>query len=88
MTKAKRPTLIVRGVMRDFGKNWVWTNKHKTMRSVKCYSGGKEKDARLLVAVEKALKKAGYKMLGTNTMKYSDDRGYGPINSFIVRLPL
>lgn len=84
----KRPTLVVREVMKLFGKSPnIWTNKYKTMRSVKCYSGGKAKDARMMVVVEKALKKAGVKMISAGPSKFTHP-GYGVITSFIVRLPL
>jgi len=88
----KRPTLIVREVMREFGKRDVWTNKYKTMRAVKCYAArgraGERNDAKMREAIEKALAKVGVKIVGVNTMAYSDARGYGPHNSYIVRLPL
>ena len=86
-TVAKRPTLIVREVMRKHGKTMIWTNKYRTMRSVKCYSSNKAKDIKLASAIENALRKAGVKMIGFNYPIYNFP-GYGPIGGFIVRLPL
>ena len=86
-TVAKRPTLIVREVMREHGRRMIWTNKHRTMRSVKCYSGGKAKDMKLANAIEKALRKASVMMIGFNFPIFNHP-GYGPIGGFIVRLPL
>lgn len=33
----KRPTLVVRSIMRSMGHTMIWTNKYKTMRTVKCW---------------------------------------------------
>jgi hypothetical protein len=87
MTKTKRPTLIVREVMRRFGKTWLYTNKYKTMRTVKCYAGKPRNDIKMVEAIKRALKKVGIKPEIRQT-SYFNERFYSPMESLIVQLPL
>ena len=41
------PTLAVRRAMQSMGYHVVYTNKYKTMRTVKCYGSGPELEGRL-----------------------------------------
>ena len=88
-TVAKRPTLIVREVMRKYGKTMIWTNKHKTMRSVKCLQSNRpaNKDRKMLDEILRALKKAKV-TASYNLTFYGDHYGWGPRDSIIIQLPL
>ena len=79
-----RPTLIVRQIMQQFGKSYIFTNKYETCRTVKCYYGGL-KDGELVAHIKDMLARHNVKC----SVKARINTGAGFTNSsLIVRLPL
>ena len=69
------PTIAVRRVMRSMGYNTIYTNKYKTMRTVKCYGSSRE----LQDAIKLTLFALGIDVKIRTGVKY---------RSTIVQLPL
>ena len=83
-------TLEIREIMRTYGANTIYTNKHKACRSIKCYQGEISNMSALLRALNKY--NADNNLLGVrqinhkrkNTMRYY----WCAPNSITVRIPL
>ena len=79
------PVQIVRSIMREFGKNTIYNNKQKTMRSMKCYAYKPEKDSEMVKKISRALKKAKVPFNVNYTFYGCDVRS---MDSVIIQLPL
>mgnify|MGYP001254103703 CR=1 FL=1 len=82
-----RPTLIVRQIMQQFGKNRIFTNKYENCRTVKCYYGGL-KDGELVAYIKDMLARNDVKCTVKARIAKNRTNCWSPASSLIVRLPL
>ena len=63
-----RDTLHIRSIMRKYGAEFLWTNKYKTKRTVKCWAGRSVSVNAILVELKQNGYSARYIPRGQNTM--------------------
>ncbi len=73
----------VRGLMKAAGRERIWNNKGKTMRSVKCYLPTNPKVVQMLIdGINQELEGENF------SIKITDGRSsWGAFKAFIVRFP-
>jgi hypothetical protein len=84
--KSSKPviyTLLVRKVMRKFGKSCIYTNKHVNSRTIKCYTSlVPNNDIKMMKKITKKLTKLNIKF------EIRERQNDGMFDSIIVEVPM